>query len=237
MTGGSGATGGDTAEAGLAVTLHGDIAVARLVVSRLRSNCYLLRCRGTGETIVVDAGDEGERILLALDRLTGGRRELVRAIVNTHGHVDHTAAVADLRAALGPVPVVMHPLDVELVEGNGPDARDYLRREYEPVPPDRLVREGDTIGFGRCALRVIETPGHSPGGLCLQGAGLLFSGDTLFRRGIGRPDGFKGDRAALLDSLRRKLLSLPDETIVYPGHGEATTIGEERAENPYASAE
>lgn len=214
---------------------HPDLEVTRLVVSPLAANCYLARCRATGELIVVDAGDDAGRILWTIDQLTAGRRELVRLIVNTHGHIDHVTAVADLRAdgALGPLPVLMHPADIPVVQGNGPDARRYLGREYTPVLPDRELREGDEVRFGRCALRAIETPGHSPGGVCLYGHGLLFSGDSLFRRGVGRWDFFMGDRDALLGALREKILTLPPETVVYPGHGEPTTIGEERAENPY----
>jgi hydroxyacylglutathione hydrolase len=212
---------------------HPDIAVRRIVVSPLAANCYLLTCRATGEVLVIDAGDEGGRILYEIDRLTEGARERVRLIVNTHGHFDHTAAVADLRAALGPVPVLMHPDDVELVEGNGPDTLRMLGRAYTPVLPDRLLREGDEVRWGACALRTIATPGHSPGGICLYGHGLLISGDTLFRRGVGAWRYFKGDKAALFAGLHGKILTLPPETVVYPGHGEPTTIGEEIAENPY----
>lgn len=215
---------------------HPDIAVTRLVVTRLAANCYLLLCRASGDLIVVDAGDDAGRILWHVDRLTGGRRERLRLIVNTHGHADHTAAVADLRGVLGPVPVLMHADDVELVEGNGSDARRYMGRDYTPVRPDRLLREGDAVEFGRCALRVIETPGHSPGGICLHGHGLVLTGDSLFRRGVGSWKYFKGDRDALFGSLRAKVLTLPGETVVYPGHGEPTTIAEERVENPYVGA-
>lgn len=212
---------------------HPAIAITRLVVSPLAANCYLLTCRQTGDLIVVDAGDDGARILDTIDAATEGQRQRVRLIVNTHGHIDHTAAVADLRAALGPVPVLMHPADIEVVEGNGPDGLRFLGREYLPVLPDRLLHEGDEVRWGACALRVIETPGHSPGGICLLGHGLLLSGDTLFRRGVGAWRFFKGDKAALFSGIREKLLTLPAETVVYPGHGETTTIGEERAENPY----
>ncbi len=212
---------------------HPDIAIARLVVSPFAANCYLLRCRATDELIVVDAGDDAGRILRAIAGLTGGRPELVRLIVSTHGHIDHTAAIAELRDALGPVPTLLHPADIAVIEGNGADARKYLGRDYTAVRPDRELREGDEVRWGRCALRVIETPGHSPGGICLYGHGLLLSGDSLFRRGVGRWDFFGGDRDALLGGLRRKVLTLPGATVVYPGHGEPTTIGEERAENPY----
>lgn len=214
---------------------HPDIAVTRLVVSPLAANCYLLSCQATDELIVVDAGDESERILWTIDKLTGGDRQRVRLIVNTHGHFDHTSAVADLRApdALGPVPVLMHPGDIPVVEGNRGSARRYLGRDYTPVLPNRELHEGDEVRFGKRALRVIETPGHSPGGVCLYGHGLLISGDSLFRRGVGRWDLVGGDRDALLSSIREKVLGLPAETVVYSGHGEPTTIGEERTENPY----
>lgn len=219
-----------------AAVAHPDVIVKRLVVSRLAANCYLLVCRASGDLIVVDAGDEAARILWTIDKLTGDQRERVRLIVSTHGHADHTAAIAELRAALGPVPVLLHPADRELVQGNATDAHQYLHRDYTPVLPDQLLREGDRVRFGQCLLRVIETPGHSPGGVCLYGHGVLFSGDSLFRRGVGGWKFYKGDRAALLGSLREKILTLPPETIVYPGHGEATTIGEERAENRYLRA-
>lgn len=212
---------------------HPLIAITRLVVSPLAANCYLLRCRATGEVLVVDAGDEADRILAALARLTAQGARGVRAIVNTHGHVDHTAAVAALRDALGPIPVLMHPDDIELVEGNGPDAAQLLGREYVPIRPDRLLHDGDEIRWGDCALRVLATPGHSPGGVCLYGHGVLLSGDTLFRRSVGSWRFFKGDKVALFASIREQLLTLPPETVVYPGHGEATTIAEELAENRF----
>ena len=212
---------------------HPAVGVTRLVVSPLAANCYLLTCCATGAILVVDAGDEGARIVQELDRLTGGAPEKVELIVNTHGHIDHTAAVADVRTALGPIPVLMHQADIEVVEGNGPDGLRMMGREYVPVLPDGLLREGDEVRWGNCALRVIETPGHSPGGICLYGHGLLLSGDTLFRHGVGAWRFFKGDKRALFAGIHDKLLTLPPETVVYPGHGEATTIGEEIANNPY----
>lgn len=214
-------------------TSHAGLTVTQLVVSPLKANCYLLRCQATGEIMVVDAGDEGERILHAIDLLTDGDRTKVSLIVNTHGHIDHTAAVSVLREALGPVPVAMHPDDVELVEGNGPDGQRLLGREYVAILPDQLLNEGDMVRWGNCALQVLETPGHSPGGLCLYGHGMLLSGDTLFRRSVGAWRFFKGDKQALFSNIHRKLLVLPDETVVYSGHGEPTTIGEERTENTY----
>lgn len=230
----AGATGTGDDAADLAAR-HPDIAVVRVVVSPIKANCFLLRCRATGEVLIVDAGADAERILAALDALTGGRRDLARLIVNTHGHVDHVGAVADLRAALGPLPVVMHPDGIALVEGNGPDAERFLKRPYVPVLPDRVVRDGDEVAWGACALRVIGTPGHSPDGISLYGHGLVVTGDTLFRRSVGAWKYFKGDKADLFASLHR-LVALPPETAVYPGHGEPTTIGEERAENRFLQA-
>ncbi len=224
---------GPALEDALVTWAHPALTITRLTVSPLRANCYLLTCRATGALLVVDAGDEAARILAAIVRLTGGATERVAAIVNTHGHVDHTAAVGALRAALGPVPVLMHPADIELVLGNGPDAARLLGREYEPVLPDRTVNDGAEIRWGACALRVLATPGHSPGGVCLSGHGVLLSGDTLFRHGVGSWRGFKGDRVALLASIRERLLALPPETAVYPGHGEPTTLAAEATENRF----
>jgi hydroxyacylglutathione hydrolase len=211
---------------------HPEIAVTRLEVSPIRANCYLLRCRATGEVLVVDAGADGEEILAAIDAVTGAARESVRLIVSTHGHIDHVGAVAELREALGPIPVLMHPDGIELVEGNGPDAERFLKRPYVPVLPDLLVRDGDEITWGNCTLRVIETPGHSPDGISLYGHGLVLTGDTLFRRSVGAWKFFKGNKEDLFASLHR-LVALPPETVVYSGHGEPTTIAEERAENKY----
>lgn len=209
------------------------LIVRRLEVSRLKANCYVVTCSTTGTTIVIDAGDEHERILAVIDEATGGNRGQLALIVNTHGHADHTAAVFDLRAILGPVPVVMHADDVELVEGNSTDARQYMRRSYVPVRPERLVGDGDIIEFGARALRVIHTPGHSPGGICLYGHGVVFSGDSLFQGGVGNWSYFKGNRDDLLRTVRSNVLTLPPETTVYPGHGQPTTIGVELATNPY----
>jgi len=138
--------------------------ITRLIVSPLHANCYLLACRATGAVLVVDAGDEAARILIAIARLTDGATGRVAAIVNTHGHVDHTAAVGALRAALGAVPVLMHSLDVELVLGNGPDAARLLGREYQAILPDRTVDDGDEIRWGACAFRVLARAGPPPGG-------------------------------------------------------------------------
>lgn len=210
-----------------------ELIVRRLEVSRLRANCYVVTCSVTGTTIVIDAGDEQQRILAAIDEATGGDRGRLALIVNTHGHADHTAAVSDLRAILGPIPVVMHADDVELIAGNSSDAHQYMRRSYVPVPPERLVGDGDIIEFGARALRVIHTPGHSPGGICLYGHGVLFSGDSLFQGGVGNWSYFKGNRDDLLRTVRSSVLTLPPETRVYPGHGPPTTIGDELATNPY----
>jgi hydroxyacylglutathione hydrolase len=214
---------------------HPALTIVRLSVSPLRANCYLLACRATGAVLVVDAGDEAGRILAALARLTDGMTEQVAAIVNTHGHVDHTAAVGALRAALGPVPVLMGPLDSELVLGNGPDAARLLGREYLPVLPNRPLADGDEIRWGACAFRVLATPGHSPGGVCLYGHGVLLSGDTLLRGTVGSWRGFKGDRLALLASIRERLLPLPPGTAVYPGHGEPTTLAAEATGNRFVN--
>lgn len=205
------------------------VKVQTLPVGVLATNCYLVRDPMSGETLVIDPGDEPERILAAL-RESGAR---VVAIVNTHGHWDHIGANTAVKEATG-APLLIHAADADWLSG-----RLAIRSVPGVLPPvtsppaDRFLQEGEELALGRHRLRVIHTPGHTAGGLCLYLPGLLFSGDTLFAESVGRTDLPGGSAAALRSSIREKLFALPDETVVYPGHGPATTIGDERSLNPY----
>ncbi|MFC2032023.1 MBL fold metallo-hydrolase [Chloroflexota bacterium] len=198
-----------------------------LVVGPFASNCFIVGSESTKEGMVIDPGAEGERILervrdLGLD---------IKYVVLTHNHIDHVGALKEVKEATG-AEVVIHTLDAEtLVEQ---PRRTVFGLTYPELPaPDRLLKGGDRIDIGDLHFLVIHTPGHSPGGICLLGHGVLFAGDTLFNFSVGRTDISGGSTAQLLNSLQTKLMILPDNTIVYPGHGTETTIGTERRVNPF----
>jgi glyoxylase-like metal-dependent hydrolase (beta-lactamase superfamily II) len=185
-------------------------------------NCYVVADETSRAAWVIDPGAEVERIQAVLAE--GGWQ--LAAIVQTHGHRDHTAGTAGLRAATG-VPVLAHADDAPLF------AAENLR-EYggEPFVPDGWLRDGETIALGATEFAVIHTPGHTPGHITLVGGGACLSGDVVFRIGCGRTDLPGGDMRALERSLTR-LLALPDDTTIYPGHGPTATVGFVRRCNPY----
>lgn len=201
-----------------------------LVVGQLGVNCFVLADGETKEGVVVDPGDETEAIL-ALVRNKGIR---VKYILNTHGHFDHVGGNRRMVEATGAT-LMIHQGDEPYFSRASRSATMYgLKAEDSPAPAAYLT-DGQTITFGSCELRVIHTPGHTPGGCCfhLPAEGKLISGDTLFADSIGRTDLPGGSQEQLVSSIRSKLLVLPAETRVYPGHGPETTIGYEKSHNPY----
>ena len=179
--------------------------------------------------MIIDPADEAGEILKSVEEL--GLE--IKFIVLTHGHPDHVGALKEIKEATG-AEVAIHTDDAESLQ------QQYLGflfgLSYQiPPPPERLFKDGDSIDIGDLHFGVIHTPGHTPGGICLLGHGVLFSGDTLFNYGIGRYDLPGGNYSQLMDSLQTKLMVLPDDTIVYPGHGPDTTIGTERRGNPFLS--
>lgn len=180
------------------------------------------------QTLLIDPGLESEAIYEVI-REEGLE---VCGIVNTHGHFDHVCANAFFKAKTG-APILIHESDVAMMRQAGQQALAFGFQVPTLPPPDRVLFEGDDVLVGESRLRVLHTPGHTPGGICLYTEGLAFVGDTLFAGSIGRTDFGGGSLEVLLASIRKKLLSLPDETVVYPGHGPVSTIGEERAHNPF----
>ena len=199
-----------------------------LVVGPLAVNCYLIGDEESREAIVIDPGDDAQNIL---DTIRHGRLT-VKAIVNTHAHFDHVGAVESVRQVTG-APFMLHVDEVPVLNAASASAAMWGMEVQQPKPADRLLREGDEVRVGNLVLKVLHTPGHTPGGICLVGDKSVFVGDTLFQGSIGRTDFLGGDYGTLMASIRDKLLPLPDETMVYAGHGAATTIGEEKQFNPF----
>lgn len=199
-----------------------------LVVGPFAENTYIVGSQETNEALVIDPGAEPGKILQTLDELG----LTVALIANTHGHGDHTGAIAALKEATG-APFAMHQGDLFLLSDPGPMVRMMMPEFQQPPQPDRFLQEGDTLDIGDLSFNVLETPGHTPGGLCFYGHGVVFTGDTLFQMGIGRFDLPGSDGRQLLRSIHTKLLTLPPDTQVYPGHGEGTTIAREKLANPF----
>ena len=202
--------------------------IRSLVVGPLENNCYIIEDEDKHEAFVTDPGDEPDRIIDLIQE-----HELhVKYIICTHAHFDHIAAITELKEATK-AHIIIHKDDLDLYE-NAPKQALLWGFEIDPLPePDSLVQEGDTISVGTLQFTVFHTPGHSPGGICIYGNSTVITGDTLFAGSVGRTDLSGGDMTQLRKSFKR-LMTLPAETKVLPGHGPETTIGREKAENFFA---
>lgn len=203
-------------------------SVDTLVVGPIEENCYVLKDEETNEGVIIDAGDNGQEIL-AYVKDNGID---VKLLVNTHGHWDHIGAVDVLRDALG-VQLAIHREDALMLTASEEEMAVYSVFVGRKKPAEILLEDGDVINFGKSSLKVIHTPGHTRGGICLYGGGCLFSGDTLFASSVGRTDLPGGDYHEILHSVNVSLAQVADETKVYPGHGPASRMGRERRCNPY----
>ncbi|HOO78434.1 MAG TPA: MBL fold metallo-hydrolase [bacterium] len=208
--------------------------IVRMEAGPLAANCYLFTCPGTTATAVIDPGGDAPGIIDLIER--SGLSPV--AIVNTHAHVDHIAANRELVTRYG-VPLAIHTRDGDALNDGVRNLSDFGFGSVESPPADRVLDDGESLEIGSCRLLVIATPGHTPGGICLyweggdDGPGVVFTGDTLFAGGVGRADFPGGSMSTLLASIRDRLYVLPPPTLVLPGHGPATTIGRERASNPF----
>ena len=200
-----------------------------LVVGPLQVNCYILGCERTKEAAVIDPGGDVDQILMALAQ---DNLRLVY-IINTHGHFDHTGGNKGLKDATG-AELLIHRADAPHITRQSASAAAMGLRGLEDSPaPDRLLEDGDVITFGDISLKVLLTPGHSEGGISLATDGMVFVGDALFAGSIGRTDFPGGDYDGLIEGVRKKIFTLGDDVVVYPGHGPQTTVGQEKQYNPF----
>ena len=203
--------------------------ILALPLGAFQTNCYIVAEEETGEALVFDPGSNGDELVAFIEK--EGFKP--KAVVLTHGHLDHIGGVQAIIDAFR-IPVYMHEADVPML--TDPDLnRSILMPPHIVVKVDdlRLLNEGDTLTCGKLTFRVLETPGHTPGGICFYTDGFVIAGDTLFNGSIGRTDFPGGDYDTLIDAIRTKLYTLPDDTEVYPGHGPATQIAYEKTSNPF----
>lgn len=193
----------------------------------MQTNCYVIE--SDGNALVVDPGDEPERIVRFIKDLKVAPTQ----IIATHTHFDHVLGVEAVRKATK-IPFLIHRDDLPMLESMQSRVRQFMGFEVPPPPKvDGYVKDGELLRLGDETIRVLHTPGHSPGSISLSGDGYVLTGDALFNQSIGRTDLPGGDLNTLLLSIREQLFKLGDDTIVYPGHGPETTIGDEKMANPF----
>ena len=202
--------------------------IIKLEVGQLGANCYIVYCENTLQGTVIDPGGNANDIIGILKR----ENIQLSCIFNTHGHADHIGANDELKAATG-APVYIHSADAKMLISSQGNLSMYIGNNLICQPADKLVNDGDIVKIGEMEIKVIHTPGHTLGGICLYVNDTLFSGDTLFEQSIGRTDFPGGSHSQLITSIKTKLLLLDDHTAVLPGHGGVTTIGDERHANPF----
>jgi len=201
--------------------------VNTLTLGPMQANCYLLECEETLSAVVIDPGDDADVILNILEE----RKLNLELIINTHGHVDHIAANSDLKQKTN-AQLCIHKLDADMIVNPQKNLSSFIGRAISSSPASKILKDGDILEAGMISLKVIHTPGHSPGSICLLTDEAIFTGDLLFAGSIGRYD-FPGSSYEQIINSLKKIMELDDNIEVYPGHGPITTIGEERSTNPF----
>jgi hydroxyacylglutathione hydrolase len=212
--------------------------IFQLVVAKgvVDTNCYVCACPETRAAAIIDPGAFNQREIKAILDVLSDNKLAATFIINTHGHFDHVAGNLAIRHATG-ARLLIHELDAPMLGSDKLNGAVMVGFPYTPVAQDGFLTDGQVITIGQQTLTVLHTPGHTPGGVSLVGEGVVFSGDTLFAASIGRTDLAGGSEQVEIRSIREKLLVLPDDTVVRPGHGPRTTIGKEKLINPYFNGE
>jgi len=200
----------------------------QMQVGNLGTNCYIVYCTDTLDAAVIDPGGNAEEIIELINR----EKLNVVCIINTHGHADHILANDKVQKATG-APILIHEGDAQMLTSAKHNLSMYIGGNIQFKPADRLLKDEEIISVGKLEFKVLHTPGHTPGGICLLTDGMLFSGDTLFNESVGRTDFPGGSHHSLINSIQKKLMPLQDCTKVLPGHGPETSIGWERKMNPF----
>ncbi len=206
--------------------------IDRLVLGEYETNSYVLRRnRQAMDCLIIDTGLEADELV---DFLRANKLNPT-AVVLTHGHADHITGLEILRQSYPHIKVYIHKLDAGMLTGTMSNLSELTGRPFSTGSADFFLEEGGTIELAGIKLKVFHSPGHTPGGICLysEDEAIVFVGDTLFADSVGRTDFPGGSMSQLIKSIKEKLLTLPDETVVYPGHGPATTIAQEKAYNPF----
>lgn len=196
--------------------------IKKVVVGVLETNCYIFADMDKKVAALIDPGSDGDGIKSQIKKLGAN----IKCIINTHGHGDHISSNGKFNA-----PIHIHKLDADFLENSELNLSAAFGLAIKSPPASRVVEEGDIIEIGDLRLKVIHTPGHTPGSISLLGDGVVFTGDALFMGGVGRTDFSYGSNKHLIDSIKHKLFTLDEKTVVYPGHGPSSTIGREKREN------
>jgi len=198
--------------------------IKTIVVGMMETNCYIAGDESTKEVFIIDPGGDYRKIKKVID----SEKLIPKAVINTHGHGDHIGSDSEFG-----LPVWIHQLDADFLQDPSKNLSGSFGFLMKTKPAERLLKEGDVLKIGKYSLRVLHTPGHTPGSICLKGDDVIFTGDTLFCEGIGRTDFVYGSEKDIIRSIKKKLLILDNKYVIYPGHGPSSTIGNEKINNSF----